>query len=605
MTTHVLLKDAEKEERKQKLRSSPAYMAPAEPDGGTGPTVPLGYRLTDQGLIWSDPTDEPDTPPMFIASAFDVVAETRDGDGTSWGVLLHWKDHDGRDHQYALPRASLAGDGVEARRYLLDGGLFIAPSRKARDLLNSFLLLVRSPTRCQATPHVGWHGNSFVLPEPVSAPTSGKSCCCSTPPFWNTAFGNRVHLKAGSRAIACYATGNSRLVLAISAAFAGPLIGPCSAEGGGIHFKGPSSIGKSTALHVAGSVWGGGDANGYVRSWRATANGIEGIAALHCDTLLCLDELSQLAPKDGGEVAYMLANGSGKTRSARDGSARRAAKWRTIFLSSGEIGLADKVAEDGRGRKLAAGQQVRVVDVPADAGVGIGMFENLHGFPSGDAFARHLRDATRQHYGVAAREFLTAIVPDIDEVKKQIGPIMKAFTEQYVPAGADGQVERVAQRFALIAVGGELAQQYGIVPWQPGEAVAAAGKCFNDWLHARGGHDAAEVRDGIEQVRSFLLAHGTSRFIPAWEEAQSDPSSRRGWLPKQVGEGWDYYVTTAAWKEVCAGLDPRRTATMLKQKGYLVGGEGAHLAKSVRVPGNGKRRLYHIRATFLEDANEA
>jgi hypothetical protein len=63
--------------------------------------------------------------------------------------------------------------------------------------------------------------------------------------------------------------------LAISAAFAGPLIGPCSAEGGGIHFRGPSSIGKSTALHVAGSVWGGGDANGYVRSWRATANGPE------------------------------------------------------------------------------------------------------------------------------------------------------------------------------------------------------------------------------------------------------------------------------------------------------------------------------------------
>ena len=147
--------------------------------------------------------------------------------------------------------------------------------------------------------------------------------------------------------------------------------------------------------------------------------------------------------------------------------------------------MADKVAEDGRGRKLTAGQQVRVVDVPADPGVGIRMFENLHGFPSGEVFARYLRDATRQHYGVAARELLKLIVPDIDEVKKQIVPIMKAFTEQFVPAGADGQVERVAQRFALIAVSGELAQQYGIVPWQPGEAVAAAGQCFNDWLHAR------------------------------------------------------------------------------------------------------------------------
>ena len=343
------------------------------------------------------------------------------------------------------------------------------------------MLQVRSPCRCRSTPHVGWHGNAFVLPDVCFGAGEREDLLLQNASVLEHSFRHSGTLESWQQEIARYATGNSRLVLAISAAFAGPLIGPCSAEGGGIHFKGPSSIGKSTALHVAGSVWGGGDANGYIRSWRATANGIEGVATLHCDTLLCLDEISQLAPKDAGEVAYMLANGFGKTRSARDGSARRAAKWRNIFLSSGEIGLADKVAEDGRGRRLTAGQQVRVVDVPADAGFGIGMFENLHGFRSGDAFARHLRSATKQHYGVAASEYLAAIVPDIDEVKKQITPITKAFIEQFVPAGADGQVERVAQRFALIAVGGELAQRYGIVPWVPGEAIAAAGNCFNDW----------------------------------------------------------------------------------------------------------------------------
>jgi uncharacterized protein (DUF927 family) len=83
-------------------------------------------------------------------------------------------------------------------------------------------------------------------------------------------------LESWQQSVGRYAVGNSRLVLAISAAFAGPLIGPCAAEGG-IHFKGASSTGKSTALHVAGSVWGGGDANGYVRSWRTTANGLEGV----------------------------------------------------------------------------------------------------------------------------------------------------------------------------------------------------------------------------------------------------------------------------------------------------------------------------------------
>jgi putative DNA primase/helicase len=601
--TFVLLKDAEKEERKEKLRTSPAYLAPPSEPESNSLAMPPGYRFTDQGLTWSDSSNADML--ILITSPFDVVAETRDSDGTSWGVLLHWKDHDGRDHKFILLRAALAGDGTEARRNLLDGGLSVAPSRKARELLNSFLVQVRSLVRVQATQRVGWHGNAFVFPDDCFGADALDTYLLQNVSVEH-AFRQSGTLESWRQNVARYASGNSRLILAISAAFAGPLIGPCSAEGGGIHFKGPSSIGKSTALHVAGSVWGGGDTNGYVRAWRATANGLEGVATLHSDTLLCLDELSQLAPKDGGEVAYMLANGSGKSRSARDGSARRVAKWRTLFLSSGEIGLADKVAEDGRRRKLAAGQQVRIVDVLADAGVGMGMFENLHGFPSGDEFARHLRAAAQQHYGVAARQYLAAIVPDIHEIKKQVIPIMKAFTEQFVPAGADGQVERVAQRFALIAVGGALAQRYGIVPWQPGETIAAAGKCFIDWLRARGGHDAAEVRDGIEQIRSFLLASGMSRFIPAWEEMQSNvPARDVAGYRQRVGDGWGYYVTTTAWKDICAGFDPRRTAAMLRQRGYIDSGEGAHIAKTVRVPGHGKMRLYHIRATFLEDANEA
>jgi putative DNA primase/helicase len=424
-------------------------------------------------------------------------------------------------------------------------------------------------------------------------------------------------LESWQQNVARYASGNSRLVLAISAAFAGPLVGPCSAEGGGLHFKGASSTGKSTALHVAGSVWGGGDTSGYVRSWRATANGLEGVSLGHSDTLLCLDELSQLAAKDAGEAAYMLANGSGKSRSSRDGSARKAAKWRVLFLSSGEIGLADKVAEDGRGRRLAAGQQVRIVDIPADAGAGMGMFENLHGFDSAEALARHLRAATQHHYGVAARHYLGVIVPLIDQLRKQIAPIMRAFSEQYVPTGADGQVDRVAQRFALVAVGGELAQQHGILPWSAGEAIAAAGKCFQGWLHARGGHDAAEVRDGIEQVQSFLLANGMARFIPAWEDAKNLEIRAASSLPalsssisardvagyrQKVGDGWDFYVTTTAWKEeVCRGMDPRRLAATLAQRGYMDAPDAARRAKHVRVPGHGQLRLHHILSGFLED----
>jgi putative DNA primase/helicase len=129
--------------------------------------------------------------------------------------------------------------------------------------------------------------------------------------------------------------------------------------------------------------------------------------------------------------------------------------------------------------------------------------------------------------------------------------------------------------------------------------------CFRQWLSVRGGHDAAETRDCIEQVRTFLLANGMARFIPAWKETQSRiPVRDVAGFRDQVGDGWDYYVTTTAWKEVCAGFDPRRTAAVMKQKGYIDAREEGRSSKSVRVPEFGKHRLYHVRSTFLEDANE-
>lgn len=576
--------------------------------------LPFGYRFRETGLFWSDPND-PEKPDIHLSSPFDIVAETRDGEGASWGLLLHWIDHDGRDHRLAIPRAMLAGDGSEARKTLLDGGMYISPGQKARQQFNAFLLQVRSPVRARATQRIGWHSDAFVLPDDCFGGKEGDTHLLQTATAHEHSFRQAGTVESWQQNVARYAVGNSRLVVALSAAFAGPLIGPCSAESGGVHFRGASSTGKSTALHVGGSVWGGGDVNGFIRSWRATSNGLEGVALGHTDALLCLDELSQLAAREAGEAGYMLANGSGKSRSSRDGSARKPSKWRVLFLSSGEISLADKIAEDGRGRRMAAGQQVRIVDIPADAGAGLGLFENLHGFSSAELFARHLRTATQAHHGVASREYLRLLVPAIQDIRKAVTSIVEGFSEQYVPAGADGQVERVAQRFGIIAAGGEIATQLGILPWSRGEAVAAAGKCFDDWLSVRGGVEPAEAREGIEQVRAFLLANGMARFIPAWEDerknersgfdhsravrvAQRDVAGYR----KKVGDGWDFFCTASAWKdEICRGTDHRRLAATMQAKGFIESDPGAHIGKSVRVPGYGKLRLYHIPARFLED----
>ena len=146
--------------------------------------------------------------------------------------------------------------------------------------------------------------------------------------------------------VAALAAGNTRLVFALAVAFAGTLADIVGEDSGGFHMRGKSLSGKSTALKVAASVWC--EPKAYVRLWRATANGLEGLAALHNYRLLILDELSQCDPKKADESAYLLANGQGKARALRNGTARASQRWRMLLLSAGEESLSSLMARAGR-----------------------------------------------------------------------------------------------------------------------------------------------------------------------------------------------------------------------------------------------------------------
>ena len=188
----------------------------------------------------------------------------------------------------------------------------------------------------------------------------------------------------------------------ISTAPAGALLYLTAIEGGGVHVYGPSSIGKSTLLALAASVWGRGDVHGYVRTWRATANGLEGAAALATDTVLILDELGQVHPREIGYALYTLADGAGKSRAARDGSLRETRSWRVITISSGEIPVDAKLTE--RGRKPRAGQLIRMLGIPASGEFGV--FNSVGPENDAAALARECKLAARSAYGTAGPEFV-------------------------------------------------------------------------------------------------------------------------------------------------------------------------------------------------------
>ena len=85
-----------------------------------------------------------------------------------------------------------------------------------------------------------------------------------------------------------------------------------------------------------------------------TDNGLEGIAMAHNDLCLFLDEISECDPHKIGAMAYMLVNGSGKTRATTQGLARKVMRWTLGGVSTGEEQLADIIKTTGKNPK--AGQ---------------------------------------------------------------------------------------------------------------------------------------------------------------------------------------------------------------------------------------------------------
>lgn len=199
----------------------------------------------------------------------------------------------------------------------------------------------------------------------------------------------------------------------------------------------------------------------------------------------------------------------------RDATARETLTWRILFLSTGEVGLLTKLIEIGR--RPRAGQAMRLIEIASDAGAGFGCFETLHGYPNGDALARHLTLAADQNKGHAARAFIAKVAVEFAEVGEVVAEIRGRWIAANVPDDADGKVWRAAGRFALIAAAGELAQLWGIVPWPEGEADRAAQTCFRAWMENRGGSEPHEVLEGLAQVRKFLEEHGSDRFERAWD----------------------------------------------------------------------------------------
>ncbi|PWF44018.1 DUF927 domain-containing protein [Massilia glaciei] len=561
------------------------------------------YQLTKKA-------DDDEPVAVRLCSRIDVTALTRDKESNNWGTELRFTDPDGVTKNWALPRELLAGAGEAYRAALLRNGATIEPGKKAHEGLAAYLVAAKPEARATAVTQPGWSNGSFVLPDAVFGGGPEERVVFQTDkPDEIKRFSKKGTLETWQAHIAKPCQGNSRAVASICIGLAPPLLHLLGEDNGGFHLRGSSSIGKSVCLSLGSSVWGG---TSLIRTWHATLSGLEGVATMHNDILLPLDELGQADGKAAGEAAYMLGNGLGKSRAGRSGDAKAVKHFRNLVLSSGEKSMGDLMA--GAGMQVMAGQEVRMVEIAADAGRSLGVFENIHGAKSSQVFAEELKGAATQHHGHAGRAFV-GILADLElqpQLVEKVRALIQTFVDTHVPEGATGQVGRVARRFGLVAAAGEICIELGILPWPEGEAVDACRKCFESWIEIRGGVGNHEATQAIAQVRRFIELHGESRFTSFVEllgnpeyDATNKTIQRAGFRRLGEDERTEYLILPEAYaSEVCRGLNPTFVTKILLEKGLLLTDRDGKPQRQTRIPGSGKVRVrvYHLKADIMGEA---
>ncbi len=199
------------------------------------------------------------TETVRVSAPFEVLGECRDPRGNAWGEVLRWRDADGRQHERHVADSETHGEPAVLCASLADQGLRIDRDRQRH--VARYLSNVCVKGRLTAVARTGWHDiggrSTFVLPGETIGPRGAEWVILSAAA--SGSYEARGTVDQWREGVATLARGHLFLVLAISTALAGALAYLAGYEGGGIHFFGQSSIGKTTALRLGAGVWGRGD----------------------------------------------------------------------------------------------------------------------------------------------------------------------------------------------------------------------------------------------------------------------------------------------------------------------------------------------------------
>ncbi|MEW6349725.1 MAG: DUF927 domain-containing protein [Thermodesulfobacteriota bacterium] len=240
-----------------------------------------------------------------------------------------------------------------------------------------------------------------------------------------------------------------KVLAIIYASFCAPLLQILKIPNFIVDLTWKTSVGKTTALRLAASVWG--DPEKVIKSWRSTAVGLERHAGILNNLPFCIDDSAKAGdPHKITQMIYLLADGVGKLRGTRGGGIAKTFKWSTVMISNGESALTSQGNEKG-------GKHARVVQLRGLA------------FDGEDDKTRKLVDTinftVKENFGHAGPVFIRWLIDNQDrwpEFKERY----KERKEAFVKKVRNGLAARVADSVAALAIAGGLACESGALPWK-------------------------------------------------------------------------------------------------------------------------------------------
>lgn len=225
----------------------------------------------------------------------------------------------------------------------------------------------------------------------------------------------------------------SRLMIATS--FASPLLEPLQHRVLIIHIWHDSRGGKTAVLKLSISIWG--DPIKLLSSYNSTAVGLERTSGMLKHIPLGLDELQSLNERrqtiEG--IIYMLGNGMGRIRGAKQGGLQNVSTWRNTIISTGEMPVVRENAMDGVSTRTL----------------------EIYGKPVNETeFAREIHQTSECNYGFAGEQYIryliAKVLPDKGRLHKEFVLMRNELKAKFTDLGI-GDVGAHLDNVAVICLG--------------------------------------------------------------------------------------------------------------------------------------------------------